>query len=269
MPIASVNGVDLCYRVQGKGAPLLLIMGLGGPQQSWFFQVRAFQRHYQVITFDNRGVGRTDDRGEPFTVRTMAEDAVALLDHLSIERAHVLGYSLGGIVAQMVAAVHPERVKKLILVSTTPVGLGRDEATPEMLATLGREEGATETDPAEIPLENLMPQVVDLAFRKRGYRLLLRPMVRLFFAPSMLAGLRRQLAAVSAASTYDLLHLIQASTLVLTGTEDRVVSPEGSITLAQRISNARLVLVEGGSHGFAIEISGRFNREVLAFLGSH
>lgn len=268
MPVAPVNGVDLYYNVQGKGEPLLLIMGLGGPRQSWFLQVRAFRRHYQVITFDNRGVGQTDDGGRPFTVRAMVEDTIALLDHLSIDSAHVLGYSLGGIVAQLVAAEHPERVRKLILASTTPLGLGHEEATPEVVQALGVEQGGAEIDPAGDLSRNPMPAIVDLAFGKRGYRAILRPLARLYARPSWRAGLRRQVEAVTNVATYNSLSQILAPTLVMTGADDRIVSPAGSVELADKIHHSRLVIVEGGSHAFALEMSGRFNREVLQFLRS-
>ena len=114
------------YRMDGKGQPLGLIMGLGGRKENWKPQIRAFKRQFRVITFDNRGVGGSSHLPGPITIEAMVSDTLALLDHLEIGRAHILGYSLGGIVAQEIAISHPERVSKLILASTMAVSDGSD-----------------------------------------------------------------------------------------------------------------------------------------------
>ena len=100
MPKASVNGVNVNYKVHGEGEPLVLIMGFAAPRWAWFFQTRAFRKYYKVITFDNRGVGKTDKPSEPYTIKTMADDTIGLMDYLGIDKAHILGYSMGGIIAQ-------------------------------------------------------------------------------------------------------------------------------------------------------------------------
>ncbi|MCK5654501.1 MAG: alpha/beta fold hydrolase, partial [Dehalococcoidia bacterium] len=118
MPKAKVNEVNIDYAVHGQGEPLVLIQGLGGPRSGWIFQTRAFGKYYRVITFDNRGVGKSDKPGGSYTVRTMADDTIALLDYLGVDKAHVLGISLGGMIAQEIAINYPERVRKLILACT-------------------------------------------------------------------------------------------------------------------------------------------------------
>lgn len=266
MPKARVNGIDLYYQVHGQGHPLLLIQGFGGGHEGWFFQTRAFKKHYQVIVFDNRGIGRTDRSPGPYTVKTMADDAVGLMDHLSIDRAHVLGMSLGGMVAQEVAINHPQRVKKLVLVVTSP---GEGEITdihPEMLKAIGIREGSTQPDLRSVDFRKLMSTLVSLGFNKRLYRMILVPLAKYHLKRVGVEGLLEQMEAVVGHSTLDRLHLIEAPTLVITGTEDRIVPPRSSDEIAGRIPNARLVKVEGGSHAFFMEMRGRFNREVLDFL---
>ena len=103
MAKANVNGVNIGYDVCGKGESLVLIQGLGGPRSGWIFQTRAFSKYYRVITLDNRGVGKSDKPSQPYTVRTMADDTIALLDYLGVDKAHVLGVSLGGTIAQEMA----------------------------------------------------------------------------------------------------------------------------------------------------------------------
>ena len=137
MPRAAVNGINMYYQVHGTGDPMIMVQGFGGVLQGWFFQTRAFKKHFQVMIFDNRGLGKTDGRGSPFTIETMADDTVGLLDHLGIERAHVLGMSLGGIVAQEVAINHPERVNKLVLTCTTSGEAQGSDLHPEVLKVLG------------------------------------------------------------------------------------------------------------------------------------
>src|SRR5438552_14733086 len=95
MPKVRVNGINLYYIEAGRGDPLLLIMGFGGDHLAWAFQTPVFAQRYRVIAFDNRGAGQSDAPDVPYTTRMMAEDAVGLLDALRIERAHVLGVSMG------------------------------------------------------------------------------------------------------------------------------------------------------------------------------
>src|SRR3712207_194537 len=118
MSIARINGIDLYYEETGSGPPLLLIAGLGGNTLGWVMLLPALAQHFRVIAFDNRGAGRSSAPPGPYTTRQMADDAAALLAHLGIERAHVLGLSLGGMIAQELALAHAERVDRLVLYAT-------------------------------------------------------------------------------------------------------------------------------------------------------
>jgi pimeloyl-ACP methyl ester carboxylesterase len=244
-------------------------MGLGGSKEGWGLQVIAFKRHYQVITFDNRGVRCKKTQQQSFTIEVMADDTIALLDHLGVERAHILGYSLGGIVAQEIAIRYPERVRKLLLTSTLAAGADSLHSTASVQQALGLESGATEESMQSIDLEGVMPRIIGLTFDRFLFRTLIRPFARPYARWIGLNGLAGQLMAPARANTLDRLGSIQAPTLVLTGDRDRVVDPSASRLLASRIPNARLVMIEGGSHGLAIEMSGQFNREVLSFLSEN
>src|SRR5262245_12030207 len=115
MPKVRANGIDVYYEESGSGEPLLLIIGFGGDHQAWAFQVPAFAERYRVITFDNRGSGQSSVPDATYTTKMMADDAVGVLDALGIEQAHVLGVSMGGMIAQEIALNHPRRVKSLQL----------------------------------------------------------------------------------------------------------------------------------------------------------
>ncbi len=119
MPSAQNGGVQLHWDAAGDGPPLLLIMGLGGSSAAWYRLLPHLRGHARAITFDNRGTGQSDRIREPLSVEDMASDAVAVLDAAEVERADVLGVSMGGMVAQHLALGHPGRVRSLILGCTT------------------------------------------------------------------------------------------------------------------------------------------------------
>lgn len=118
MTKVQANGINLNVESTGSGKPLVLISGLGYPLWQWHKMVPYLSKHFQVITFDNRGVGDSDKPEGPYTAETLAADTVGLLDALEIEKAIILGHSMGGFIAQAIALDYPERVDQLILCST-------------------------------------------------------------------------------------------------------------------------------------------------------
>src|SRR5918999_4111134 len=113
MPKVRVGDIEMFYVEAGRGDPLVLIMGFSGDHLAWGFQLPAFAERYRVIAFDNRGAGQTDTPDHPYTTRMMADDTVGLMDKLGVGHAHVLGASMGGMIAQELALHHPERVRSL------------------------------------------------------------------------------------------------------------------------------------------------------------
>jgi pimeloyl-ACP methyl ester carboxylesterase len=266
MPQANINGIRLFYKVQGKGEALVLIPGLGAGHTAWFRQLHAFKKHYKVITFDPRSIGGSDRPKQPYGFKALADDVVGLMDHLAVSRAHVLGQSLGGLVAQEVAIDYPDRVLKLVLVSSTVAGGDTSPPNPALMKALGYAEGTTEIDFSKVDTRKTMNAVIGMSFNKMLYRKAMQFLSRFFVKPEMFDGLSDQLRAISGHNTVDRLHLIKAQTMVITGAEDRIVSPHSSEVLADKIPNAKLIMVKDGSHGFNVEMTSRFNREVLDFL---
>ena len=263
MPEAKVNGITINYRVVGQGEPLIMIMELGSAQNSWGFQTGLFKKYYRTITFDNRGVGKSDKPTGPYTINMMADDAIGLMDHLGIEKAQILGISMGGMIAQELAINHPERVDKLVLGCT----FARRDATSGFSSENSRAlEVYDRSSHDEVRIRRLADILVDLTFNERLYRILAIPLMKIAIRLSALNGFIGQLEAVLAHDAADRLGMIKASTLVITGTEDRVIKPISSEVMANLVPLAKLVKVEGGSHGFCAEMSGEFNREVLDFL---
>src|SRR5437016_651031 len=172
MATATVDSIELYYEEHGHGDPLLLIMGLAADSTAWLFQVPAFAEHYRTITFDNRGVGRSAKPAGPYTITAMAKDAVGLLDMLGIARTHVVGVSMGGMIAQELALHHPERVRGLVLACTFPepdedVAQQR-EATIAQLGGTADAAGALQIDPSRLDpmmlFQTLLPRVFTPTF---------------------------------------------------------------------------------------------------------
>ena len=266
MPKAVINGVRIGYDVQGQGEPLIMIMGFAGRRGAWLLQTRAFRKHFMVIALDNRGVGGSDRPSEPYTMRDMADDVVGLMDHLGIDRAHVLGMSLGGVVAQEVAINYPERVIKLVLASTYPGGEETETMSREIRENLGLREGFSPEDMRSVDILEFMGTVTARSFNNKLFRTIMVPLSRRYASSIGLDSLLAQFEASATSNTLDRLHLIEAVTLVITGSEDRVLPPRSSEVIEGKIPNSRLVKLEGGSHSIHIEMRGTFNREVLGFL---
>jgi 3-oxoadipate enol-lactonase len=263
LPTVKVNDINISYSVTGNGEPLLLIMGLNAPQSGWNDQVPFFKKHYQVITYDNRGVGKSDKPKGPYTIRLMAEDVVGLLNRLDIKKAHVVGISMGGMIAQELAINHPEKVMKLILASTYAYQ-DRDSS------------GATEemNQAVQYP-DKFLTTLVSLAFNQRLRRFLTVLLARVlsrFANPSKKVenetAFVAQLRACSEHNTLDRLSLIKAPTLVIVGTADRVIKPSSSDVIAARIPHSKLVKIKNGSHVLNMETKNIFNQTVLSFLTS-
>ncbi len=122
MPGARTGEIEIYYEEYGQGLPLIMILGLGQDIATWDFQVSEFSKHFRLIVFDNRDSGRSSQCSTPYTTEDMARDALGLMNYLHIERAHVLGTSMGGMIAQQIALLAPERVISLVLASTTTTG---------------------------------------------------------------------------------------------------------------------------------------------------
>ncbi len=250
------------YETHGAGDPLLLINGLGSDSSEWLFQLPAFAGHFRVVAFDNRGSGRSESPPGPYTTAEMADDAAALLSHLGANRSHVLGVSLGGMIAQEVALRHPRRVRKLVLACTAPGGDGSVRPAPEVLRAFVRSPSA---DP-ETEIRRVIPYLYTEAYRRERREEIEEFVRRRLANPISAEGNAAQLAAAVGHSAWDRLGGITVPTLVIAGEGDGVVPPENSRRIARRIPGAKLVLLPGAPHRFFAENAEAFNREILAFL---
>ena len=248
----------IAWDEHGRGAPLLLVQGLGYARWSWEPVTAGLAEHYRVLSFDNRGIGESDKPAGPYTAREMARDALQVLDEAGVERAHVLGASLGGMIAQELAAAEPQRVDRLVLCCTTPGGSG-SVPMPEVTVRLFSESASLE------PLVALR-QFVENALGEAPPPELVERLFALRVAnPPDPAGWQAQAAAGTTFRGVDA--EIDIPTLVLHGTADNVVDYRNAELLARRIPGARVELLPGAGHLFFWEQPDAVVRIVTEFLG--
>jgi 3-oxoadipate enol-lactonase len=265
MPTVRANGIDVHYVEAGAGDPLLMIMGFGGDHQAWAFQVPALSSHHRVITFDNRGAGQSSVPDVPYSTRMMADDAVGLLDALGIERAHVLGVSMGGMIAQEVALNHPRRVRSLQLHCTYArpdrymLALMdawrnvRSKATPEeWLRTVALWLFAPSTF-AERP--DFIEAVIQTGLANPH--------------PFSLTGFLRQGDAVRGHDTVTRLPALGCPTLVSVAAHDILVPPRFAHEVAAAIPKAEFRLIDDAGHAYFWERAEVFNAMCGDFLARH
>jgi pimeloyl-ACP methyl ester carboxylesterase len=248
MPIARVGDINIHYDIQGRGDPLLLIMGYGGSGFMWGEELlHPLSRHYQVIYFDNRGTGLTDKPDAEYTIPMMADDAAGLLSYLGIPNAHVFGVSMGGMIAQEVALRQPQQVKRLILGCTLCGGSQAIQAPPEVIEKLVN-------IPPDMPREEAVrqgwPVIFSPSFIEKEGDFLDRMAERSLTHPTPLHVMTRQMVAIQSFNTYDRLGQITMPTLVITGDADILVPPANSNILAEKIPSVSLKFVSGAGHGF-------------------
>ena len=276
MPFAKANGIEIAYEETGDRTrpAILLIMGLGAQLTFWpepLYHGLA-REGFRVIRFDNRDMGlstKFDDappvdilaayakllRGEkiasPYALDDMARDAIGLLDDLAIDQAHIVGASMGGMIAQLIAADHGARVRSLISIMSTSGEPHLPQGKPEALAVLSATPPPASDREANIVHGVKCQQAIGSASLPTPEADLRTKVARAFDRSNDFGGVPRQLLAVIAAgSRAEALGRIKAPTLVIHGTEDPLIPAEGGKDTAARIKGAQLMLVAGMGHDF-------------------
>src|SRR4051794_34093145 len=252
---------ELYWESTGNGPPVLLVMGLGLSGGAWWRTVDTLSRDFRVITFDNRGVGRSRGLTPAYTTEALADDAVAILDALEIEQANVYGLSLGGMVAQQFALRHPRRVRSLVLGATTPGGRRAKLADEEVLKFFQGRANRTREEAAWASVaynygrrcrEEHADRIADDIRRRLAYQ---------FDEEAYQA----QMMAAALHNCTSRLRRIAVPALVVHGEEDRVVPVDNAHLIASRLSNGRLHLLEGTGHLYTTEAP-EADAEVARFL---
>ena len=260
--VSALDGTRIHYEVTGRvgRTPVLMIQGLGASKNAWNLQRIAMATRFRIISFDNRGAGRSDKPTEPFTLEQMADDAIAVLDAAGIETAHIVGASMGGVISQIVAVKFPQRVRSLTLVCTACRNHPWRQELLQSWAKTAEEKGMIEVG----------KEAAQWVMSPRSFRRL----VPAFTWMGPLAALRPRHSFVSQIHAIldtredlvDQLSTITAPTMVIVGNQD-ILTPRGdSEEIAERIPNAELVVISGAAHGLMMEHSSTFNKILIEFL---
>lgn len=264
MPVAKVGDINIEYYVEGKGPPLLVIMGFIGHAGFWGEPfLERLRPRFQVIRFSNRGTGHTDRPGGDVTIRLMADDAAGLLRELGIQRAHVLGISMGGMIAQELALNHPQVVQRLVLGCTTCGPAHGAPHRPEVITGAARDDALT---PQERIRRFLLAGVTP-EFLER-----VEPAFWAWVIPAWLAAptpwetIARHFMAIESFDTYERLPQIQAPTLIIHGDRDVLMPVENAEVLRQRIRGSLVQIVPGAGHLFFWEKPQEAAEAIMQFL---
>lgn len=266
MPKAQSNGIELYYEVHGEGQPLVLISGIGYSSWQWHKMVPFLAEHFQVITFDNRGVGQSDKPEGPYSSQLLAADTVGLLDALNIDRAIIAGHSMGGFIAQAIVLDHPQCVEKLILCSTNFGGPNHVPITPEAMKVL-----TDVTSDALTRFKNGLavstapgwadknPEMIDEWIKWR----IANPIEPVYYQAQLAIGLA---LLPEEAAFENKLKNISVPTLILFGAHDKVVPMENADLLAKQLSGSQTRILPDAGHFFSLEVPEEASRVIIDFV---
>lgn len=265
MPKIQTNNIELYYEIHGEGKPLVLISGLGYSNWQWHKMVPLLAEKFKVIIFDNRGVGQSDKPAGPYTAQMLAQDTVGLLDALNIEKAVIVGHSMGGFIAQALALDFPQRVEKLILCSTNFGGPNHVPVTPEAMKVLSDVSSdaltrfknglAVSTAPG---WSEKNPAMIEEWIQWR----VANPIEPVSYQAQLAIGLGLM---PTAAAFEEKLPRLNVPTLILFGAHDKVVPPANADLLSKKIAGSTVVIFPDAGHFFPIEIPEAASRAIKDF----
>ncbi|MFX1302055.1 MAG: alpha/beta fold hydrolase [Promethearchaeota archaeon] len=276
MSFAYTNGIKISYEVSGSGFPVILIHGFGSKKEIWRPQVIDFSKKFKAITFDLRGTGKTDRPNYPYTMGMFADDIKGLMDYLQIESTHLIGRSLGGMIAQNFVLKYPQYVKKLVLIATN--AKFDDEATIDLII--------------ENRIKNieLLKKDPDKAFwnnsrflyhQKFRQELKRNPKKKFYGAfsledlieeskiyPSRPQDIKNQGSAMKLHSAFNRLNEIKSETLLIAASHDRLIPKSSMDEIHKRIPNSKFKVIENAGHFMTLSKAPEINKLILDFLKS-
>ncbi len=262
---ADSNGTQIYYQIRGEGEPLVLLMGFGADGNVWEQHVAVYEKHFRCILIDNRGVGKSDQPQGPYTTAMMAEDTVAVMEHVGIPTARVAGISMGGAIAQELALRHPDKVSCLVLISTWPRFNHYAKTVYENLKKL------RVTSKPEDFMELLQLWIFAPPYYEHSLDALKEGQKGAADNehPQTQDGFEGQLDACIHHDTVDRLDQISVPTLITVGDMDIFTPPSFSKILHHGIKGSSYESFPEGGHVHHWEDLDRFNRLTTQFLQSH
>ena len=269
-----INGVRICYQIHGDGYPVVLIHGFGSKKESFMAQIPALSQEFKIISFDNRGSGKSERPDMPYTMEMFVDDINGLMDYLEISRAHLIGLSLGGMICLNFVLKYPNRVKKLVLINT--LAQLPDDFDPEIYIN------------SKIEALELAKKDPELSFwqstkfgfyhkfrikmkanpKERFYGLWSVEDVLKYYKtdPPTAQDIRNIASSFKTHNTYEKLPEIKHKTLLLTASHDRLVPKEKMLEIHKKMPNSTYQIIEKAGHESPKEKAPEVNKIILKFL---
>lgn len=274
--IAEANGIKISYDLKGKGFPLILIHGFGSKKEIWKPQIIDFSKKYKTITFDLRGTGKTDRPNYPYTMEMFADDIKGLIDYLKIESTHLIGRSLGGMIAQNFVLKYPQNVKKLVLIATNAI-FDNESVVDLIINNRIKDIELLKKDPVKA-FWNKSLFVYHQKFRRELKQNPKKKFFNVFsledlieestINPSRAQDIINQGNAMKGHNTLNRLSEIKNETLLLAASHDRLIPKSLMVEINKRIPNSILKIIDKAGHFMTVSRATEVNNIILDFLNS-
>jgi proline-specific peptidase len=271
---ANVNNIKLCYEVCGEGHPLVLLHGFGQHKGFWLAQLAALSKEFKVILMDNRGSGSSDHPDEPYTMKTLADDISGLLDFLQIDKVHLIGWAIGGTIAQYFTLNYPKRVEKLILISTLTKMPGSKSGIEMFKNSQLAFHEAKLKDPQKAFYDKMKNR-----FTRNFYKDMVQNPKKKFHGifstedlmeqvikdTSSPRDIENRIDAVAELNILEKISQISNKTLILAAEKDRITPKSSNIEIHEKLPHSNLMVFEGG-HYLPLEKASEVNQAIIEFL---
>ncbi len=260
MPTLDLKGMELYYELHGTGTPLVLIAGYTGDHTFWNLMLNELVNKFQVLVFDNRAIGQTKDTNSSFTLETMAEDTMALVEQLGLERPIILGQSMGGAIAQLIAKKYAAQIDKLIILNSAAKFSTRSAKTLESLLNCRKENIAF-----DLFIDAALPWFFssDFLASPENIRIFKQELIDNPH-PQSVADQERQFNALLPFDSREWIHKITTPTLVISAIEDIIALPEEGRALSNGIPSSQFITIPG-AHSSPVEQSFKVSQLVDQF----
>lgn len=256
-----VGDIDIAYKMFGNGKPVLLINGFSAPLDFWDPILLAnLASNHTVIVFDNRGIGNTTSGIKKFSISQFANDTAGLLDALNVSKADVIGWSMGGMIAQELTLIHPEKVDKLVIHASSCGG--KQSVLPSQEVIMA---AVTISSNSVERIQKILPLLFPEIWRMQNPNYLEKLPRTTEVIPSETLDLQTE-AILNWEGVCDKLNIITQPTLVVVGTDDFFTPSSNSLLIAEKINGSRLVQIPGGGHGVMFQYPETFNSILQTFL---
>ncbi len=271
---ADINGIKLCYEEMGEGDIVLLVHGFGGNKEGWIGQWIPLSEHFRVIRFDNRNGGRSDRPNQPNTPEMLADDVSGLMDHLKLEKTHVIGWSLGGIIVQNFAKKYPDRINKLVLINTV-MGAPDNQGVEIIKNNHLKELEDRKKDPVKTFWKNArlgyhikFRKEMEANSKKKFYGLWsVEDLIQIQnLNPPTHQDIINQSHALLQTITIKDLKQFKIPTLLIASSHDRLTSSKSMIEMHQAIPNSILKIIDKAGHNSPRSRAPEVNEAIINFL---